>query len=65
MKTKGTEKFIKIPMQTSIYMLYLYHHGQVNTSKIVKMYPHHAPRSIYRHCKQKPTEKVDKRKSNS
>ena len=29
------------------------------------MYPHHAPRSIYRHCKQKPTEKVDKRKSNS
>ena len=52
-------------MQTSIYMSYLHHHGQVNISEIVKMYPHHAPRNIYRHCKQKPIEKVDKRKFKS
>ena len=59
MKIKGTKKFPKIPMRTSIYMSYLYHHGQVNISETVKMYPHHAPRSIHRHYKQKPTEKVD------
>ena len=52
-KTKGTKRFTKIPVQTSIYMSYLYHHGQVNISEIVKMYPHHTPRSICRHCKQK------------
>ena len=39
MKTKGTKKFTKIPIQTSIYMSYLYLHGQVNISEIVKMYP--------------------------
>ena len=64
-KTKGTKRFTKIPVQTSICMSYLYHHGQVNISEIVKMYLHHAPRSIYRHCKQKSTEKVDKRKFNN
>ena len=52
-------------MQTSTYMSYLYHHGQVYISEIVKMYPHDTPRSIYKHCKQKPTEKMDKRKFNS
>ena len=65
MKTNGTKKFTKIPIQTSVYMSYLYHHGQVSISEIVKMYPYHAPRSIYRHYKQKATEKVDNRKFNS
>ena len=62
MKTKGIKMFTKIPMKTSIYMSYLIYHGQVNISKIVKIYPNHAPRGIYRHCKQDPTEKVDNRK---
>ena len=55
--TKRTKKFTKIPMQTSIYMSYLYHHDEVSVCEILKMYSHHIPRSIYRHCKQKPTEK--------
>ena len=62
MKTKGIKMFTKIPMKTSIYMSYLIYHGKANISKIVKIYPNHAPRGIYRHCKQKPTEKVGNKK---
>ena len=46
-------------------MRYLYHHGQVKMSKIVKQFPKYAPRSIYRHCKKSIEEAdFDKREHN-
>ena len=59
---------MKIPLETSIYIRYLYKHGGMKILQIIKQYPQFAERSVYRKYKKEvnpATEWMyDKRKNN-
>ena len=42
---------MKIPLETSIYIRYLYKHGGMKILQIIKQYPQFAERSVYRKYK--------------